>query len=94
METNFHCPHGEIDIVAREGDWLVFVEVKTRRSRSFGRPEESITQSKKEKLKRSAEAYIQEHEGLPKDWRIDVVAVEMGHPDYPPHIRLIRNAVS
>lgn len=94
LETNFRCREGEIDIVAREGGCLVFVEVKTRRSRTFGTPEESITPLKQERLVQLAEAYLQEREGLPEDWRIDVVTIEMGNPRSPPDIHLIKNAVS
>ena len=94
LESNFRCSYGEIDIVAREGECLVFVEVKTRRSRSFGRPEESITPSKKEKMIEVAQAYLQAHDSPPDPWRIDVVAIEMGYPGSSPRIHLIRNAVS
>lgn len=93
LETNFRSPHGEIDIVAREGDYLVFVEVKSRRSRSFGEPTESITPAKKQKLIETAQAYMQAHDGLPEEWRIDVVAIQMDHLGSPPRIQLIRNAV-
>ena len=51
-ETNYRCPEGEIDIVARHKDYLVFVEVRTKTSLEFGSPEESITLTKKERLKR------------------------------------------
>ena len=50
LETNFRCSVGEIDIVARHGDYLVFVEVRTKRNLEFGTPEESITSAKKKKL--------------------------------------------
>ncbi len=94
LECNFRCPYGEVDIIAQEGDCLVFVEVKTRRSRSFGRPEESITPAKVQRMMDVAQAYLQAHEGLPDAWRIDVVAIQMGPSGSPPNVRLIRNAVS
>ncbi len=77
VETNFRCPEGEIDIVARDGDCLVFVEVRARRSRRFGTPEESITGRKKEHIRSAAARYREQREDLPELWRIDVVAVEM-----------------
>lgn len=77
VETNFRCPEGEIDIVARDADYLVFVEVRAKRSRRFGTPEESITQRKKERIRAAAARYREQHEDLPELWRIDVVAVEM-----------------
>ncbi len=43
VETNYRCPEGEIDIICRDGDCLVFAEVRTKTSREFGSPEESIT---------------------------------------------------
>ena len=76
-ETNFRSREGEIDIVAEKGDYLVFVEVRTRRSRSFGTPEESITASKKERLITLAQRYMESHSDLPPFWRIDVVGVEL-----------------
>ncbi len=75
VETNFRCPEGEIDIVARDGDCLVFVEVRARRSRRFGTPEESITGRKKEHIRSAAARYREQREDLPELWRIDVVAV-------------------
>ena len=94
LETNYRCPYGEVDIVAREGDAVVFVEVKTRRDRTFGQPEESVTAAKQGKLIEVAQAYLQENPGLPEDWRIDVVAILASDPHSPPHIDLIKNAVS
>jgi putative endonuclease len=91
VERNWRCAAGELDIVAREGGNLVIVEVRTRRSRSYGAPEESVTPAKQSKLVELAQTYLQEHAEWDCDWRIDVVAVEvMGDQ---PHIRLIRHAV-
>jgi len=78
LETNFRCPLGEIDIVARHKDALAFIEVRTRSTRDFGTPEESVTKAKQRKLSRLAEFYLKRHpelSSLPP--RIDVVAVEM-----------------
>jgi len=94
MESNFRCPVGEIDIVARDKDGLVFVEVRTRRGTRFGTPEESITPAKKAKLIELAESYIQQHEGLDLSWRIDVVAIEVGRGGEISRIELIENAVT
>ena len=93
-ETNYRCPEGEIDIVARHKDYLVFVEVRTKRSLEFGSPEESITPTKKERLKATASRYRQTHSNLPPLWRIDVVAVELNQKGKPSRIELIENAVS
>lgn len=91
-EANYRCPHGEIDLVFQDGDTLVFVEVKTRRGRALGTPEESVTARKRQKLQEVAETYLQEHENLPPQWRIDVVAVEAA-PRGDFRVRHIKNAV-
>ena len=77
LETNYRCSVGEVDIVARDGEYLVFVEVRTRKGREFGTPEESITTEKQARLVEVAEAYLQENGLGDVDWRIDVVAVEL-----------------
>ena len=93
VDTNFRCPHGEIDIVARDKDCLVFIEVRTKKSLAFGTPEESITPAKKERLRATANHYLQTHDDLPALWRIDVVAVELDQKGKPSRIELIENAV-
>ena len=74
---NFRCREGEIDIVAEDGDCLVFVEVRTRRGDAFGTPAESVTAAKERRLLTVAKAYLQEHPDVPPDQRIDVVGVEL-----------------
>ena len=74
---NFRCREGEIDIVAEDGDCLVFVEVRTRRGDAFGSPAESVTAAKERRLLTVAKAYLQQHNDVPPDQRIDVVAVEL-----------------
>jgi len=74
---NFRCREGEIDIVAEDGDCLVFVEVRTRRGNAFGTPAESVTAAKERRLLTVARAYLQEHADVPSNQRIDVVAVEL-----------------
>jgi len=93
-ESNYRCPEGEIDIVAKHKDYLVFVEVRTKRSLEFGSPEESVTQAKMGKLRAVAYHYLQDHNNLPPLWRIDVVAVELNQKGKPLRIELIENAVS
>lgn len=93
IETNYRTRDGEIDIVARCKDTLVFIEVRAKKGLSFGTPEESITEAKMEKLRRVAEHYHQTHEGLPASWRIDVVAVRMDKGGKVRSINLIQNAI-
>jgi putative endonuclease len=74
---NFRCREGEIDIVAEDGDCLVFVEVRTRRGDALGSPAESVTAAKERRLLTVARAYLQQHNDIPANQRIDVIAVEL-----------------
>ncbi len=94
LQQNYRCPIGEIDIVAQDSESLAFVEVRTKRSRQFGTPEESITPTKQAKLIELAESYMQEHGNPDQPWRIDVMAVELGKGDKVTRIELIKNAVT
>jgi putative endonuclease len=94
VETNYRCPEGEIDIVARQRDTLVFIEVRTKTTRLFGRPEESITPVKAARLKTLAARYGQSHPYLPEARRIDVVAIELNKNGRASRIEIIENAVS
>jgi len=92
-EANYRCPEGEIDLIAQHKDYLVFIEVRTKRSLAFGTPEESITAAKRAKLRTVAARYRQSHDNLPQLWRIDVVAIELDKRSRPSRIELIENAV-
>jgi len=92
-ETGFRCRHGEIDIIAQQKDYLVFVEVRTKSNLDFGTPEESITAAKKKKLVTLALTYTSTHQNLPPLWRIDVVAIELDDKGKLKRIELIENAV-
>ena len=74
LERNFHSRYGEIDLIAEDGEFLVFVEVKLRASVSHGLPEETVTPRKQEKLRLTAEIYLQTHE-TNKQPRFDVVEI-------------------
>ena len=93
LETNYRCPSGEIDIIAQHKDSLVFVEVRTKKSRQFGSPEESITPTKMVRLRAVAAHYGQNRDNLPSSWRIDVVAIELDRTGRVSRIELIENAV-
>lgn len=77
LERNFHSKFGELDIVALDGDILVFVEVKARWSNKFGLPEEAVTLGKLWKIKKTGEFYCLRHSDLPKKLRVDVVALQI-----------------
>jgi len=93
LARNWRCPAGELDIVARDGETLAFVEVRTRRGDRYGTPEESITPAKQAKLVELAQTYLQENGLAGENWRIDVVAVEMDRRGRVTRLNLIRNAV-
>lgn len=93
IESNVRLPIGEIDIVASDGDTLVFVEVRTRRSRRLGTPEESVTRRKAQRLLALAQQYLQRHGGPDQTWRIDVVAVEVGGDGRVTRAEVYQNAV-
>ena len=92
VARNWRCRHGEIDLVARTGSEWVFVEVKTRRGREMGSPEEALTPYKSKKLMQLAQIYLAEHD-LDVDWRIDLVAVELDHSGKLLRCEQIENAV-
>lgn len=94
LARNYRCPFGEVDLVAEEGDCLVFVEVRTRRGDQWGTPEESVTKAKQAKLLRVAESYLDEHAAWDVDWRIDVVAIDVDERGGVRRLDVVRNAVS
>jgi putative endonuclease len=75
LDRNWRCSQGELDIVARDRDEVVFVEVKTRSSVLFGHPFESITATKVTRLRRLASAWCEAHAGSAAAIRIDAIAV-------------------
>ncbi|MDI6775585.1 MAG: YraN family protein, partial [Verrucomicrobiota bacterium] len=82
----------EIDLVARDGEALVFVEVKTRESEEFGRPFSAVDRRKRRALSRAAARYLQQLKKPPRYFRFDVVEVVGGPGDRRPAIRHIENA--
>jgi putative endonuclease len=75
LDRNWRCTWGEIDIVARHGDVLVFCEVKTRRSQRFGSPVEAVTPAKAARLRRLAGRWLREHGASASLVRVDVIGV-------------------
>jgi putative endonuclease len=75
LGSNWRCQHGEIDIVARDGQTLVICEVKTRSGVRFGTPLEAITRQKAARLRRLAVAWVTAHGLFFEEIRIDAVGV-------------------
>lgn len=78
METNYRCRWGEIDLVMRERDTLVFVEVRYRNSERFGGATGSVDSAKRQRLYRAASDYIARLRGPVPATRFDVVALGPG----------------
>lgn len=98
IARNWRTRRGEIDIVARDGEWLVFVEVRTRRASAsggdphLGRPEDSVTPRKQLQLAQMADAYLYQLPWTGR-WRIDVIALEMTAADQVGRLAHYRDAV-
>lgn len=88
LARNWRCPRGEIDIIARDGNELVFVEVKTRRSPHFGPPAGAVDTAKQERLRLLARHYIFETGTTAPCYRFDVAEVQ---PDRG-HVNIIKEA--
>lgn len=73
LDKNFRTRLGEIDIIAKDKDELVFVEVKARRTSYFGSPEEFVTPQKQQRIKRAALEYLSQNPH--SSWRIDVISI-------------------
>jgi len=88
VTTNWRCPFGEIDIVARQGSTLVFVEVRSRHAAGTEAAFASIGARKRARIEQAAQAYLSQHEPDGADWRIDVIAVALplGRPPIVEHI--------
>jgi putative endonuclease len=90
MARNARTPYGEIDIVAKQADITIFVEVKTRTSNKMGLPEESVNLRKQAHMLACAEHYAAEN--AIDHWQIDVIAVE-GKVGWEPKITHFENAI-
>jgi len=90
LARNYRCPFGEVDVIARDGNCVVFVEVKRRLSLRFGEPEEAVHVGKRKKLSRTALCYLQDRGWMERNARFDVVVIRPGGDGE--EIRLIRNA--
>ena len=87
---NVHTPYGEIDIVVEKDGVAIFLEVKTRTSKSLGPPEIAVTPRKQEHMLAAAEHYAAEYEIA--HWQIDVIAIE-GKPGSIPIFTHFENAL-
>ncbi len=91
VERNYRYGKGEIDLIAKDGDVLVFIEVKTRKNLEYGPPELAVTKGKQRQIRKIAEAYLYEKEITNSDCRMDVIAVQF-YQNQKPRINHIENA--
>lgn len=90
IERNWHYSRfGEIDIIAKDKNTIVFVEVKTRKTVNFGHPFEAINQKKIEQIKMTANAYMLENKQKYKNCRIDGISVLLSSPPKIEHLKNI-----
>lgn len=75
LEYNFRCRQGEVDLVARHGEYFVFVEVKYRKNANKGQPSEAIQTTKKRRISRCAQQYLYQHRLQDVPVRFDVVSI-------------------
>ncbi len=92
LDRNVRTRYGEIDVVARDGGCIVFVEVRTV-STGLMTPEESVTMRKQRRVAALGQAYLAQHGLADTDWRADVVAITVSADGNPPQIHHIVNAI-
>lgn len=94
LERNYRIRGGEIDIVAKDGEYLVFVEVKARHSHEYGPPAESMTPWKIKYLIKTAQFYVLKIGWGDKPYRLDFVGIDYADDPQKPKIELIKNITS
>jgi putative endonuclease len=90
ITRNYRCPLGEVDLVAKDGDCLVFIEIKTRKGKSLGYAKEAIDGRKRRQLSKVALAYMKSNNCCEVKSRFDVVAINL--KDDEEEIEVIQNA--
>lgn len=94
IKTNFRVGRiGEIDIIARDCEYICFIEVKTRRSYTFGKPSEAVTAAKQKKIQQIASIYLSNTYNTNRCVRFDVIEIILSGPDDKvTDINLLKNA--
>ncbi len=90
LARNWSCRLGEIDLIAEKDDALHFIEVKTRRSRAFGDPQEAVTRTKLRHVQRAVEVYVAQAGAVSRNYQIDVLAILL-LPGQVPQFDFIEN---
>ncbi len=84
VDRQWKCLYGEIDLVCKQNNEWVFVEVKSRNDDAYGFPEDAVTAIKRRHLAACADAYLTEHHQGDVSWRVDVIAIEFDQS--PPNV--------
>ncbi|MCZ6529111.1 MAG: YraN family protein [Chloroflexi bacterium] len=93
LDRNWRWRKGEIDLIVEKDGEIIFVEVKARRTHSYGTPQEAVTRAKQKKLIQSAYAYLESSNHAQSPWRIDVVALDLHSDGQVDRLDHIENAV-
>ena len=93
LGKNYRTPFGEIDLIAKLKNTIVFVEVKTRATSSLGPPYLSITRTKQRHIIKNALFYLKTYRMMGANWRIDIVSVKLDHEHEVESVELIENAI-
>ena len=92
LEKNYRTKGGEIDIIAKDGDYTVFIEVKARKSIRFGYPREAVDYRKQIKIKNIANIYLSKNNKFNSHIRFDVIEVMLNTINEVKSITLLKNA--
>ncbi|HPN36791.1 MAG TPA: YraN family protein [Melioribacteraceae bacterium] len=90
IARNYTISHNEIDIIAKDGNYLVFVEVRSKSNISYGKPEESLTVGKRKQVKKAAEMYLMQNQYINLFIRLDFIGIT--YTNEKPHINHLKNA--
>ena len=94
LKRNYRIRGGEINIVAKDSDTLVFVEVKTRYSHEFGDPAEAMTYFKMKALIKTTQFYLMQNKLENMSYRLDFISVDFSEDNQNPKIELLKNITS
>ncbi|WP_102400658.1 YraN family protein [Haloimpatiens massiliensis] len=92
LDRNFSCKFGEIDLIGKDKNYIVFIEVKSRYSTLYGHPCEAVTKNKQLKICKVAQLYILKKKFFNNNFRFDVVEIILNSDENKPSIKLIKNA--
>lgn len=92
IERNYRCPLGEIDIVSRDGEYFVFVEVRSRKGIVYGLPQETVNRNKQQRVRRLAAQYLKVNKAWQAMCRFDVIGVVFADNDEIKSLEHIRDA--